>query len=55
MTLVNQSKPKPKISYRRDWSRYRKEDLEMELAKIRMDFIIEDVQSKWNKHQRLGF
>ena len=47
--MLNEEKVKPQISYRRDWSKYTKEELVNELSRIDFGYEIEDVQANWNK------
>ena len=49
MSLRNEKKSTPVISYRRDWTKYSKEKLILELTQHEMDWRIDDVQEGWNK------
>ena len=43
----------PKISYRRDWSKYTTTKLIAELSNCQWDWNIQDVQSHWNKIEEI--
>ena len=47
--MSNEEKVRPLISYRRDWSKYTREELVNELSRIDFGYEIEDVQANWNK------
>ena len=49
MSLRNEKRESPVVSYRRDWSKYSKEKLVSELLMVNMKWEIDDVQSLWNK------
>ena len=49
MSLRNEKKSSPVFSYRRDWTKYSKEKLILELTQHEMDWRIDDVQEGWNK------
>ena len=49
MLLRNTKKEPASINLRRNWSKYSKEKLLEELSNCEMNWVINDVQSNWNK------
>ena len=51
--LQDESKPEPNISYKRNWTKYSKDQLLTELAGEDLNFVINDVQQCWNKIEEI--
>ena len=49
MSLRNEKKISPTVSHRRDWSKYSKEKLIVELSQEDWNWEIAEVQDHWNK------